>query len=363
MKIALTNNYDLSAILSAWHAENGKAPSQHLWGYVELTDQGHDVTLVTEKRHALLSALSRKLKAVGDLELQYRLAKSQGSYEAIYSGHHLTTGLLALLRRLGLVRIPLVAVAYQVPRSDSALARLFVKLFVMGADKLLCLSDQLIEDYQRLGVPRDRLKRAHWGVDMRHYHTLPARTDAVPASSETPYILSPGKSFRDYRTLFRGLDQVPGCRLIVTGATDLKIPDAFSDPQRVHIEREFISWQALLKLYAGALAVVIPIDVGAGTFNNAIGLTNATEALACGRPIIATENPYLGIDIEGERVGIVVKPGDTNGWANAIRRLVENPDEADEMGARARRLAESKFNITRYAQETIAALEEAVAQK
>lgn len=363
MKIALTNNYNLSAILSAWRAENGRAPSQHLWGCVELTELGHDVTVVTEKRNALLSTLSRKLKAFGDLELQYRLMTSQGSYEAIYSGHHLTTALLALMRKIGLLRIPLVAVAYQVPRSDSTLARLFVKLCVAGTDKLLCLSDQLIQDYERLGVPRRRLKRAHWGVDMRHYHPLPAGTVAGAASAETPYILSPGKSFRDYKTLFEGLDKVPACRLVVTGATDLKMPDGFSDPQRVHIEREFISWQALLQLYPRALAVVIPIDVSAGMFNNAIGLTNATEALACGRPIIATDNPYLGIDVEGEGVGIVVKPGDANGWANAIHRLLENPHEADEMGARARRLAESTFNISRYTQEVIAALEEAVAGK
>ena len=363
MKIALTNNYDLAAILSAWRAEGGSAPSQHLWGCVELTEQGHDVTVVTQKRSPFFSKLSRKLKAFGDLELQYRLATCQGSYEAIYSAHHLTTSLLALLRRIGLLRTPLVAVAYQVPRNDSAAARLFVKLFVVGADRLLCLSDQLIEDYVRLGVPRHRMKRAHWGVDMRHYHPLPARRDVDRANDEAPYILSPGKSFRDYKTLFQALGEVPDCRLVVTGATDLAIPEGFPDPQRVHIEREFISWQALLKLYPRALAVVIPIDVNAGNFNNAIGLTNATEALACGRPIIATENPYLGIDIEGEGVGIVVKPGDAAGWANAIRRLVENPDEADAMGTRARRLAESKFNIIRYTQEVVAAIEEAVAER
>ena len=359
MKIALTNNYDLAAILSAWRKENGDAPSQHLWGYVELTAMGHDITLVTEKRNALLSTLSTKLRGIGDLELQYRLATSQRSYEAIYSGHHLTTALLALLRRIGVIRTPLVAVAYQVPRSDSALARLFTTLFVKGADKLLCLSDQLMHDYERLGVPRRRMNRVHWGVDMRHYHPLPRGGTEEAGGAETPYLLSPGKSFRDYNTLFRGFEQVSGCRLVVTGAMSLQVPQYLSAPERVHVEREFIPWRDLLKLYASALAIVIPVDVHAGTFNNAIGLTNATEALACGRPIIATENPYLGIDIEGEGVGIVVKAGDADGWAKAIRHLLENPREADAMGARARRLAESRFNISSYAEEVIAACEEA----
>ena len=68
------------------------------------------------------------------------------------------------------------------------------------------------------------------------------------------------------------------------------------------------------------------------------------EALALGKPIICSRNPQIPIDFDKEGCGISVDYYDTQGWENAITYIYTHPKEAAEMGKRARKLAEERFN-------------------
>jgi glycosyltransferase involved in cell wall biosynthesis len=58
------------------------------------------------------------------------------------------------------------------------------------------------------------------------------------------------------------------------------------------------------------------------------------DAMAMGRPIVSTAISDIPIILEG--CGLVVTPGDVSELAGAIGRLLDNPDEAADLGQRAR---------------------------
>lgn len=55
--------------------------------------------------------------------------------------------------------------------------------------------------------------------------------------------------------------------------------------------------------------------------------------------------------IEKEGAGIYVDYNDTEGWKQAIRYLYTHPEEAQQMGANGRKLAEREYNLEHYSRE------------
>lgn len=73
------------------------------------------------------------------------------------------------------------------------------------------------------------------------------------------------------------------------------------------------------------------------------------EAMGAGLPVILMTGGEAEDIVNKAEAGIVVPPGDVRAFAAAIRRLVNNPQERQAMGARGRQAA-----ITRFDRETIA---------
>lgn len=343
MRVLAFNNYDIKSIADEWNAEGQNAPSQHLWGCPELQRLGHDVTYLDYEGSAALKSLSRKTRVLGDLDLQKRVLDQAGHFDVIYSGHQPTVSGLALLRSMGLLKTPVVAVGYQSPRSYGAMYKMWTRALVGGLDKLLCLSDAMEADFIQLGMRPDRLGQIRWGVDLRHYTCAPD----VPAGD--PHFVSVGKSFRDFHTLIHGFP-FDKARLTILGAgktIDVDLPPEAAG--RLEIRSDWIDWREFARILPGFHGLVLPIAMDQSRGNNAIGLTAVTEALASGLPVIATENPYIGIDIEAESVGRWVPPADPSGWRAAISAVCDAPDKAAQMRRRARDLAETRINIDAFA--------------
>ncbi|MCM1311498.1 MAG: glycosyltransferase [Bacteroides sp.] len=79
--------------------------------------------------------------------------------------------------------------------------------------------------------------------------------------------------------------------------------------------------------------------------NYTVGLTTLVEALAFGIPVIISKNPNQPFDVGKMGCGITVDYYDTDGWVNAIRFIADHPNEASQMGKKARELAKMTYNI------------------
>jgi len=71
------------------------------------------------------------------------------------------------------------------------------------------------------------------------------------------------------------------------------------------------------------------------------------EAMATGLPVVATRVGGTPGLVEDHRTGLLVPPGDAPALAQAIRRLLETPALAGEMGARGRARALAEFGLAR----------------
>lgn len=74
----------------------------------------------------------------------------------------------------------------------------------------------------------------------------------------------------------------------------------------------------------------------------------AVEAMFAQRPLVASAVQGLAEIVDDGRTGLLVTPGDPRELAAAIARLLDDPETARAMAARARQEAERRFTVERY---------------
>jgi len=99
-------------------------------------------------------------------------------------------------------------------------------------------------------------------------------------------------------------------------------------------------------LYNRAAVCVFP------SLAEAFGLT-CVEAMACGRPVVMT-NQASGPEIVEDGVsGLLADPRDAQQVADCLLRILENPELQERLGKAARQRAEGKFSLHRLAEATL----------
>jgi trehalose synthase len=74
---------------------------------------------------------------------------------------------------------------------------------------------------------------------------------------------------------------------------------------------------------------------------------SVTEAMWKAKPIVASNVGGIPVQIEDGRNGFLFKPNDIKGFADEIVHLLKNPDEAKDIGQKAKETARQRFLITR----------------
>lgn len=92
------------------------------------------------------------------------------------------------------------------------------------------------------------------------------------------------------------------------------------------------------KIYGKAKIVVVP-----SLFNESFGIT-ALEAMASGRPLIATKVGGLEELVKHGKTGILVNPGSPDELADAIEMLLDDKNLRSRLGENARREAELEYS-------------------
>jgi len=73
------------------------------------------------------------------------------------------------------------------------------------------------------------------------------------------------------------------------------------------------------------------------------------EAMAAGKPIVATNVGGIPEVIKNGETGILIPPKDSKKLAESIRKFIKNPEEANKMGFKCRKLIEEQFDIQKIA--------------
>jgi glycosyltransferase involved in cell wall biosynthesis len=77
------------------------------------------------------------------------------------------------------------------------------------------------------------------------------------------------------------------------------------------------------------------------------------EAMALGRPVIATRVGGVFQVIQDGKTGLLVSPTDSRQLADRILQLLDRPDEARQLGQAASEEVSCQFNVERMIDQTV----------
>ncbi len=192
------------------------------------------------------------------------------------------------------------------------------------------------------------------GVPARRVHNTGYSTDTQffdPGKSSEPkhqrLVVSCGTANRDYRSLVRATDEIPDISVEIAA-------DSAWIPLRVDIEDDSVpdyltitklDYVGLRNLYARAAVVVVPLYAG----KHAAGYSAIAEAMAMGKPVIATTTEAPSDFIVDGVTGFYVPPEDAALLRERILLLLENEQLAEQMGRAGRERMMSDFDVRSYA--------------
>ena len=178
-------------------------------------------------------------------------------------------------------------------------------------------------------------------TDTSFFHPPEDRSD-----SATPLITSCGLEQRDYAALADAIGpldvHVKICAVSpnFTSSTVVSMPEQL--PENVEMRR--FEFDELRQLYQNAAVTVVPLLAN----DYSAGMTTMMEAIACGSPVIITENPGLASDFAARDLVIGVPPGDMEALRMAIERVLDDPQAARSRADRARAHVLEHHSSDRY---------------
>lgn len=225
----------------------------------------------------------------------------------------------------------------QVWGTDLELARRAPRLarrVLGGAALVIAASNDLAERAHALGASDVRVIPS--GVD------LPA---AVGAEAQPPEVLYAGRLSAE-KGVVELLDAARGMNLVVAGDGPLR--------RQIPAARGFVPHEELQQLYARAAVVACP------SRREGFGVA-CLEAMAHGRPVVATGVGGLrDLVVDGE-TGIVVPPRDPRALRSALEGLLADAELRSRLGAAGRERARTHFGWDRVTDATLAAYAEVAA--
>jgi len=259
-----------------------------------------------------------------------RAARRAARGADVVHAHWLPSGIAGLATRKPLL--------VQLWGTDVELAKRLPWLFrpvLRRARVVVCASSALATDARALGA--------------RDVHVIPSGVElpaGVPAPEEPPHLLYVGrlseeKGVRDLA------DATVGLPLTVVGDGPLRnvLPQAVG----------FVPHDGLGPYYERAAAVVVP------SLREGYGVV-AREAMAYGRPVVATRVGGLPDAIENGVTGLLVPPGDPVALRAALELLLADPALREQLGAAARAKARTEFSWAAATRATILAYEATLAR-
>jgi glycosyltransferase involved in cell wall biosynthesis len=196
-----------------------------------------------------------------------------------------------------------------------------------------------------LGLPAQAVERIYYHADEEFF-----RPGLAPI--EPDLICAAGQLLRDYDCLVDAVRDLPVRVQIAAGSPWIDRP---LQPKRALPPN--VTWGKLdrfelRQLYARSGLAVVPILQN----HYQTGIATILEMMAMGKCIIATRTHGQTDTIVDGVTGVYVPPSDPAAMQQAIRRMLDNPTQAAEIGAAARRFVEEKAGLNRFVERIVKAV-------
>lgn len=213
-----------------------------------------------------------------------------------------------------------------------------------SVSRLIVFTPGEVTQYQRtLSLAPDAISYCpHGWYDAMEWYDPKFRRPQNDLARIGKYILTSGRSYRDYETLARAVTGTE-VEVRVSGRSfnlaHTPLPPNFQSTGWLAY-RDFQDYLFASNFY------VVPLQA----IDHAGGDSSVLAAMSFGKAIVATRAPSTETYIQDGVTGLLVEPYDVQGMRETLLRLWRNPEEAAHMGRQARRRFEEAHTIEKLAQ-------------
>ena len=334
---------------------------------------GHRVTILAKRGAALLARARAAGLSVAELPpgspwapskvmAVARLIRARG-VDVVHthsSSDSWTAGLAARLTGRILVRTRHISA----PMSHRVLGREVIKPVYLLPQAIICTSGAIRDALAGLGVSERRLHVLPSGVDLSRFRP---REDAAALRAGLGLVGAPVITMLAMLRVEKGADVLldaaarllkdwPQALFVLAGGGDE--PDIAAlkrQAERLGVAASvrFLGHREdVPEILAASDVCVLPSSGNEGVPQAVI------QYLAMARPVVATNVGGIPEAVEQGKCGLLVRPGDIDGLADAIAWLLRHPDEARRMGEAGQRVALERFDADRVAERVLAIYQE-----
>lgn len=238
--------------------------------------------------------------------------------------------------------------------------------FCAAPAKTVIAISQSLADFTRdvEGIPGEKIVCIHYGLDPETVTSVaqPGHVRAeLNLADDVPLVAAVGRltEQKGWRYLIEAFKQiqakVPKAHLVFAG----------DGPARAELETQaaglgqaahFLGWRTdAYNLMADCDVLAVP------SLWEGFGLVTL-EAMALGKPIVASQVSALPEIVMDGQTGLLVPPAKAEPLAAALTRLLSNPNQAREMGQRGRARLEKEFTVQRMARRHVQVYTEAASR-
>ncbi len=263
-------------------------------------------------------------------------------------------------------RVALLATSHNWPsrllrmRAYAILDRLALRMF----DRVIVVSDAVADILRRSGVADEKVAKIPNGVDLDRFRSAVPKLRNEIGIANDPVVGFVGRLVAEKGGAFlvRAAQQVlavhPNTTFVLVGEGPAQ-QEWQALACQLGIGKQIVFSGArddMPEVYASFDMLVLPSLI------EALPMC-LLEAMAAGKPVIATRVgavPGLVVDAQ---TGLLLDPGDVGALANAILRLLENPDQACQLGENGRAHVAQHFSAEVMAESYLAMYEEVLVSR
>lgn len=282
---------------------------------------------------------------LGPLRQAFRLLKHRPRFDVVVTmgaRSSLSYGLLCGILRQNSKQI-MTEMFLDAPRPFSLLWRLKTALFRWVSRRSLGILTNSSAEVgliaRRFAMPESKLRFVPMYTTIEH----PALHEKNDGS-----VVSIGRTLRDLDTLMAAARQIPAPVIIVAGRQD-RLPAQL--PANVQVRRE-IPLEQSLDLLRRAAVVAIPLLPS----ERSTGQVVLFEAMALGKPVVATRTHGTVDYIRDGENGLLVAPGDASALAEAVNQLLKDPALAARLAQAALADCRNELHLEAHARRKLEAI-------
>jgi len=238
-------------------------------------------------------------------------------------------------------------------------SKFFSRFFLSNAGKITVVSENTKKSLNGIGFEERDVVFTPPVIDTRSFESLLSKQqkrEELGVSMEAPLVLYCGNW-----AVWKGVDVlIDAMTEIVKEYPDIKLITAWGEVYDWYDERKVAITKKIKELGLDKNVIELGIvkdiqllmaacDVFVAPFRNTDGVADQPvsilEAMACGKPVIATNVGGIPEIVEHKINGLLVEPGDVHELKNALLYILENKNEARKMSDNAAKYIAENYGM------------------